>query len=248
MPYEEHPYVSKPSDDNIPVWRYMDLARFVSMLQTRKLFFARSDKMRDPFEGAMPRYTVETRLERYSKTNEQDPEMVRQMIEQMPQVFEIMRRYTLLNCWHMNEDESAAMWDLYAQRGAGIAVRSTFAHLCTSFDDAEGISIFIGTVNYVDYQSYVMPENNSLHPYFHKRKSFAHEQELRAVITNFNGMDVPPLESGMSIPCSLETLIDSVYVAPTAHGWFIDVVQKLLWDLGLHHEVHRSALDEKALY
>jgi hypothetical protein len=34
-----------------------------------------------------------------------------------------------VNCWHMNEHESAAMWRLYSQADEAICVQSTFARL-----------------------------------------------------------------------------------------------------------------------
>ena len=43
------------------IWRYKDLAKFVSMLQTSSLYFPRADLLDDPHEGALPRKTVEKR-------------------------------------------------------------------------------------------------------------------------------------------------------------------------------------------
>jgi hypothetical protein len=36
------------------VWRYMSLTKFVSMLDTKSLYFSRTDKLSDPFEGSYP--------------------------------------------------------------------------------------------------------------------------------------------------------------------------------------------------
>ncbi len=83
----------------------------------------------------------------------------------------------------MNEDESAAMWDLYLGNGPEVAVESSFAALRDELDRATGdTAVAIGSVDYLDYQ------NDSWGPYrpfnavFHKRRSFDHERELRAVI------------------------------------------------------------------
>ncbi len=38
--------------DSQPLWRYMDFAKFVAMLFQNGLYFARADKLEDPFEGA----------------------------------------------------------------------------------------------------------------------------------------------------------------------------------------------------
>jgi hypothetical protein len=50
--YTSHPTVFKqPRDENISVWRYMDLSKFIWMIQRKALFFCRSDSLGDPFEG-----------------------------------------------------------------------------------------------------------------------------------------------------------------------------------------------------
>jgi hypothetical protein len=51
----EHPNFSHPTDRTIALWRYMDLSKFVALLQTGKLYFARADKLGDPFEGSVTR-------------------------------------------------------------------------------------------------------------------------------------------------------------------------------------------------
>jgi hypothetical protein len=37
----------------------MDLAKFISLLQTESLFFCRFDKMEDKFEGTSPKLSIE---------------------------------------------------------------------------------------------------------------------------------------------------------------------------------------------
>ena len=38
-------------DDETPIWRYMDLQRFVSMLATGTLWFTKAALFEDPYEG-----------------------------------------------------------------------------------------------------------------------------------------------------------------------------------------------------
>lgn len=85
------------------------------------------------------------------------------------------------NSWHVNEFESAAMWDLYLKSPEGIAVETTFGRLRDSFSVEPTHRVFIGTVNYIDYDTMPLPWDNSLLLALHKRKSFSHEQELRAL-------------------------------------------------------------------
>lgn len=53
--YKEHPVFQQPNNENIKIWRYMDFTKFMSLLDTKKLFFTRADKFEDPFEGSWPK-------------------------------------------------------------------------------------------------------------------------------------------------------------------------------------------------
>ena len=64
------------------------------MLLTRQLFFTRSDKFDDPFEGIF-------RLKDHEQTSV--------LFETQPQT----KKYYFLNCWHINEFQSDAMWKIF---------------------------------------------------------------------------------------------------------------------------------------
>ncbi|HLN88509.1 MAG TPA: hypothetical protein VK253_00420, partial [Candidatus Binatia bacterium] len=51
----------KPNSDTL-LWRYMSFTKFVPLLEKRALFFCRSDKIGDPFEGSSPRQNVDNRI------------------------------------------------------------------------------------------------------------------------------------------------------------------------------------------
>lgn len=162
--------------------------------------------------------------------------------------------YTIINCWHLNEYESAAMWKLYLKSNEGIAVRSTFNRLKVSFE-AEKQDIFIGKVRYIDYEKDWLPEGNLLYPFVHKRKSFAYEQELRAIIQEFrykeNGdfdWSKTPFDEGIYVQVDLETLIDKIYLAPTSPKWLFELVKAVTRIYKLDKEVLQSALDDVPVY
>jgi hypothetical protein len=63
-----------------------------------------------------------------------------------------MRPKVIINCWHMNESESATMWDLYTKAdSAGVAIQTTFKRLSDSLDKANSEEISIGRVKYIEY-------------------------------------------------------------------------------------------------
>jgi hypothetical protein len=53
MAFKEHPEFAPPSSPDATIWRYMDFATFLSLLDRSALFFVRLDKLAevDPFEG-----------------------------------------------------------------------------------------------------------------------------------------------------------------------------------------------------
>jgi hypothetical protein len=83
----------------------------------------------------------------------------------------------------MNQDESAAMWELYLGNGPGLAVESSFGALREELDRATGkTAIATGSVDYLDYPRDSWGPYQSFNAVFHKRRSFDHERELRAVV------------------------------------------------------------------
>jgi len=51
VPFESlAPHLITPPDETI-IWRYMDFARFMQILETKTLWFARADQFEDPLEG-----------------------------------------------------------------------------------------------------------------------------------------------------------------------------------------------------
>ena len=119
--------IKVPSFDTT-LWRYMDFAKFVSLLEDRALFFARADKLGDPFEGAWS--DVNLKLLEQGKEIASDKD-VSNWIEAWRLIVRTARearRFTLINCWHASDHESEAMWsgpiyhrdhDLYTTSSGG---------------------------------------------------------------------------------------------------------------------------------
>lgn len=71
----------------------------------------------------------------------------------------------------MNESESAAMWRLYARTEEAICIQSTYKRLRESLNEApvkERGQLFLGTVEYIDYEGECLPDDNQLHSSFTK--------------------------------------------------------------------------------
>jgi hypothetical protein len=84
-------------------------------------------------------------------------------------------------------------------------------------------------------------------PYFHKRKSFAHEQELRAIINPF---DQDEVESSFkdknlrTLPIKIDPskLIHSIYISPKSQEWFGELVGKIIKRYSLNISIEKSKI------
>jgi Protein of unknown function (DUF2971) len=186
----------------------------------------------------------------------------------MIQRFRVYRQLVLINPWHYNEYESAAMWNLYSHENAGIAIQSTTRRLSECFKDNNEDMIWIGKVQYLDFSKDWMNRwNNLFEAFVTKRKSFEYENEIRAVtclpsdnlsrellasaetegcnIFSSQERTVNPKEltdKGKYVSANLEVLVEKVYVAPYAESWFEEVVESLLSKYDLDPIVTKSDL------
>ncbi len=59
--FETHDDLPDILTDDAQLWRYVDLARFADLLQTRELHMARADQMVDAWEGSYSEANVSLR-------------------------------------------------------------------------------------------------------------------------------------------------------------------------------------------
>jgi hypothetical protein len=265
MTATNHPVFQAPDDHNICIWRYMDFTKYVSLLDQKSLFFARADilSLDDPYEGAISEANVRMRPIIY---RDRIPDNA---FNTLSKIHYSARRWTYINCWHMNNGESAAMWKLYSQINDAIAIKTTYQKLFDNLPDG----VFVGIVHYIDYDNDRIPEGSDLFNYVHKRKSFEHEKELRALIQELPigdkiyrlGRDMPhsdpnstqnePInynrenpDKGRLIPVDLGNLINEVRVSPTSSDWYFNLVKRISIKHGLNVSVERSSLDKKPIF
>ena len=270
MAYNEHPEFQTPVLPQAKIWRYMDLAKLLSLLENSALFFVRVDKLAnvDPFEGYYTSANIQADNIRFEdlpqewqeRTNIKDAQTFKIIIDNNKKIREFVkteREFTFVSSWHCQEHESAAMWNLYIKSQEGIAVESTFERLTSSFAKYEEFEIHAGMVKYIDYESEFIPMGNLLSPFMYKRKSFEHERELRALIwTPQHGKNVmwDPSKNrfrdatGLSVPVDINVLINRVYLAPTAASWTLDLIRSVLHRYGVEAQVIQSDLASKPVY
>src|SRR5262245_42138646 len=114
------------------IWRYMDLPKFLWLLDKQSLFLSRLDGFDDKFEGSAPLSLIKARQARESRV------LVVTLRADSSDVIQTHSRNTAENFWHMSEVESSAMWKLYSINNFGVAIRSTIQGLAESLPPFRG--------------------------------------------------------------------------------------------------------------
>ena len=216
----------------------MDFPKFVSLVTDQALFFCRADRLGDLYEGSLTTPTLKGFQQQMTMMEGEGGD---NPFERMMDTFRKTREHLFVSCWYAAERESPAMWGSFAPGTFGIAIQSTVGDL-KSLDTEWPYNI--GSVNYVNYDTELMPPGNILWPVTHKRDSFAHEREIRAVIwdmADYPGKSAPGItDTGVYAPAALERLIHQVFVAPEAPEWFRRAVYRCVRMFGPQLEVQQS--------
>jgi hypothetical protein len=106
----------------------------------------------------------------------------------------------------------------------------------THLADVLPAQCMLGMVKYIDYQKDAFDVNNCLNYIVHKRVSFAHEREARAVVWKV-APGTPDFklvgDQGMVVPVDLKALIQGIFVSPNSKPMLREVVEGLVVKYGL---------------
>jgi hypothetical protein len=257
-------FVPPPPDEGMQIWRYLDFTKFVAMLDSKSLFFARVSTLDDPFEGSFPpAQSAIERLRGAFPSGSLPPATAIELAPGLEDIWKAMRDWAMVNCWHASTHESAAMWRLYAPTTTAVAIRSTVRRLRGSIGSGPPLPqgfggsnvVHIGMIEYIDFKSQRIPDGSFAAQFFRKRRSFEHERELRALILQFpvvapGRVDYArrPTDRGLSVPVDLSQLIEQVLVAPQAPAWYAKLVARVADKYGLKVVPTQSELDATPLY
>ncbi len=265
--YNLHRAFNTPPSEAV-LWRYTDFTKFLSFLDSGKLWFARVDTLGDPFEGSNSAADAESPTFHYAGELRGLTPTERKIREEMgfaPRTHkEIDReahqdwgRFTMVSCWCMSDEESDALWRVYASPQSGIALKTTFDAFKESLICPEEVSI--GVVQYLDYHKERIPQDNMFNFYLRKRLAFEHEHEVRAVHLHVPGTINPithqyepaPTEQdllGKYLQVDISILVSKVVVAPFAPDWFLAMTRSVVSRYGFKFPVVRSNLSEGPIF
>ena len=183
--YKSYSFIKSPTD-NIKIWQYMDLSEFIHLLYSKSLFFCNTKKFGDPFEGSLPLLNnILNEQKEYQITKKllENKKKFKNVIKSQPITkwnYQGWKNRVLVNCWHMNNSESAAMWNSYSYRNSGIALQSTFKRLKNSIKSCKE-EIIIGEVQYLNYRNEWLKESLGWEIFLTKKRPYEYERELRAL-------------------------------------------------------------------
>ncbi len=236
------------TDPKKVLWRYIDLEKFNDMLETRSLFFCRTDKFSDPFEGSIPKNEFEYRAEQG-----QDYGMAR--------IHRKLKKFTLINCWHINDNESDAMWRLYLKTNEGVAIQTTVGKLCNALDKSTFI-FRVSKVRYINYDTdiwyhkmdYPVSGYNFYVPLIHKRIEFSHENEFRILFDIENEDQYEdywanqPDPMGKKFEVDINKIIDKVILPSTADEKVEEKVKQIMNRNNFNCDLCYSKLKDEPYY
>ena len=216
-----------PKDENAKIWRYMNLSKFISILETKALFFSSIEKLTeiDSHEGSI---TVKDK-EKWDSLTSYLKEIHPPYEDPAKKRLESLNRNKSLvfaNCWCMSDCDSDLMWHRYTANGWGLAIQSTVKRLKESLS-AE-YKPLISEVEYSDKYSGI--DDHFIRPFLRKRPQFKDEHEIRAFISILPlnepilaelGLKWEKPVGGKSVPVDLDRLIEKIYVLPKSKNNFI---------------------------
>jgi hypothetical protein len=236
MPYSQHPDLLVPSDDTI-IWRYQDLPKLLFLLEKKKLHFALKHQLVDKWEAILSK-DMRDRLEALL------PDSIKAIFDK---TFRMEQTIIGVNCWHIGDWESVALWKLYTSQEYGTAIRCSVGKLKASFGHYKQ-DVFIGEVLYEDHEEVSRAPSISCdlkfaEPYFQKRRCYHQENELRALTVS------PPKpkrglsqRQGLLVDVDLSTLIESITLCSGFPTWGRILLDSALSRAGINPQIIKSDL------
>lgn len=234
---------------NYEVARYLDINKFLSLISTRKLFFARIDKMEDKFEGTLPvmnKKSIENWYKSMNKSNLQDDASIQEDIDTHFEMFEKFKKFCNVSCWNKYDSETYALWKVYSSVKEGIMIKSSIENLVSAFKNTED-KVLLSEVRYVDHEKDTIDDGSIHLPLFYKNTAYEYEKEVRLMwqydLTKLHLVwNHDPVENGRYIDVDIDKLINEIIISPYAPEWFYENIKSLLDKYSIDKPVKYSKL------
>ena len=238
--------------ENYRIVKYMDLAKFISLLHSKSLFFCRLDKLEDKFEGSSPKRNLEHNEFLFRQRYEQNhlkssniDESVAKDLFVRNNIEDKLKSLYCVCCWNKYNSESYALWKIYSEINKGIMITSSIEKIKKSFNSTPE-NIQLSEVRYINHDTDLIGKGNSNYPIIHKNVAYNYEDELRLIhlVEAENGLfydwNSQVNSSGKLLSNNLDILIDEIILSPYAPKWFFDIVQDLTIKYNLNKRIKHS--------
>lgn len=200
---------------------------FYGFIEKKALYLRRVDLFRnsDPYEGKRSQFhtaveqEIQDMIVDINKTNGIDRRILKRISKVIFYMFDTEARCSYVNCWHINEFESLAMWELYAKKYPSVAIKTTIGKLRQSLKNCDTLKI--------DAVTYVEKLIDDIDIVFRKHSAYCYENELRIVRKIENKFEIDEKNSFEKNIESLNNrveytyeevditkLIDAIYIKP----------------------------------
>lgn len=258
MPVIENSKITIPPNDSDTIWRFLNIPKFIDLIERGSLFFSNLSNFEDHWEGTkLPKSFDALYYQKIFKNNPgffclegKEDDAVTLEIKLAKHTTKIWRNRIAANCWHLNPIEPEALWKIYSDKNFGIAIKSNVASLKESLS-AEKRSLLISKMSYIDYFSESFEDNHVLSPSFYKRKSFEIENELRVITWTDeynNPRKLPSNENGVYIKTDLDKLVNEIVLGPYVPEWFSESLNNYLKSRNIKLKLSHSIISSPCLF
>jgi hypothetical protein len=259
MPIVHHDYLIKIKENSL-LWRYMNLEKYYSLIESNCLFFCRADKFSDPFEFTLPKKEVEHRNNYLRKLFQISKEGPDYHIHVATDHNLRVKKGNVVNCWHINDNESNLMWAKYLKTNEGVAIQTSIQRMYNSLKNTQEL-INPSKVRYIDYErdgffhltEYPVNHQNTITPAIHKMKEYEFESEFRLLIeindaiydSAGNYWEKQQNLLGKFIKVDVKELVEFVIFHPTLEEEQKENIKRKTKALGYDFQFKNSSLDRK---
>lgn len=223
---EPNPTCKLPENLDTPVWRYVDMDKFQSLLNEKALYLCRADRLQDRFEGTYSRHQILVMEDWFNKIDES------YMIQSEREKRRKDRLKTYISCWCMSECDLDLMWKGYVRNPPGIAIKSSVRRLKEICDKA--VDYWPLDISMVTYFDHAGGKNINCFGtptvFLYKDNHFRLDNELR-IIHYPNISEPAPIHIFFKI--DLKDLIENVVFQPSLRENRLKSVREALSMVGL---------------
>ena len=259
------------------IWRYMDIGKYLDVITRGQIWFSRAIIFRgtDPYEGSLTEHDRKTMVDVLSVKTKEELQSVlpafstiishastkslywfQALFLTKLRLLDINLYGNSISCWHENPSESDAMWALYAQRDAGIAIKSTVNRVLNAFGSSAR-TICIAKVNYDSAGGLSVLTSGSCDSLLIKRHAFHHENEVRIIASTFDGYEdsqwteekqtylldiTKPVPAGVYIDCDIQSLVEEVVISPLTPAYSARALESISKRLAPNIVIRKSTL------